>query len=104
MRIECPLLHSRRNKAFGKSLRSYGGAGSVSVEIRDMPRALHRSIMREPVSAQLAPSHHGEMLAQADDLLALMGSASLDIVAQLANELCMSARGVGEWKVAEAAE
>jgi hypothetical protein len=52
---------------------------------------------QEPASVvpPLVPSHLVEMLQDADELLALMARESLDVVAELANALSVSAQGTG---------
>jgi hypothetical protein len=60
---------------------------------------------QEPASVvpPLVPSHLVEMLQDADELLALMARESLDVVAELANALSVSAQGTGAWEIAETA-
>jgi hypothetical protein len=55
------------------------------------------------VAPPLVPSHFVEMLQDADELLALMARESLDVVAELANALSVSAQGTGAWEIAETA-
>jgi hypothetical protein len=47
------------------------------------------------VAPPLVPTHFVEMLQDADELLALMARESLDVVAELANALSVSAQGTG---------
>jgi len=58
---------------------------------------------REVVAPCLAPNDFAEILQDADELLALMGSTPLEVVADLANTLSVSANGAEAWEIAEAA-
>jgi hypothetical protein len=55
------------------------------------------------ISPSLAPSNFVEILERADSLLALMGSETLDVVADLADSLTGSANDAGATEIAEAA-
>src|SRR5881396_1288822 len=56
------------------------------------------------VAPPTVPNNFAEMLREADEVLALLESESLDIVAELANSLSVSARGTGAGQIAEAAD
>ena len=51
----------------------------------------------------LAPVGINEILQDADALIALMGKESLDVVAELADRLTVSAHDAGAWDIEEAA-
>jgi spore maturation protein SpmA len=55
------------------------------------------------VAPTLVPGHFVGMLQDVDELLALMARESLDVVAELANALSLSAQGTGAWEIAETA-
>jgi hypothetical protein len=55
------------------------------------------------VTPPLVPSNFVEMLQEADDVIALMAREPLDVVAELANALSVSAQGTGAWEIAETA-
>jgi hypothetical protein len=56
-----------------------------------------------PLAPPLAPVGINEILQDADALIALMGKESLDVVAELANTLTVSAHDAGAWDIEEAA-
>lgn len=56
-----------------------------------------------PIAPPLAPIAVHDILRHADALLALMGKESLDVVAELANTLTVSAHDAGAREIEEAA-
>jgi|SRR6516162_4907860 hypothetical protein len=56
-----------------------------------------------PIAPPLAPLGINDILQDADALVALMGKESLDIVAELAQALSVSAHGAEAWEIEEAA-
>lgn len=58
---------------------------------------------RDVVAPSLAPNDFVGILQDADALLALMGRQTLDVVANLAHALTVSANSAKAWEIAEAA-
>ena len=56
-----------------------------------------------PIAPPLAPVGINDILRDADALLELMGMESLDVVADLANALTMTAHDAGAWEIEDAA-
>jgi len=57
----------------------------------------------QPLAPPLAPVSINDILRDADALVALMGKESLDVVAELANTLTISAHAAGARDIEEAA-
>jgi hypothetical protein len=56
-----------------------------------------------PLAPPLAPIGINEIVQDADALISLMGKESLDVVAELADTLAISAHDAGAWDIEEAA-
>jgi hypothetical protein len=67
-----------------------------------MIEARTKALRRSP-SPPLVPSNFAEMLQDAEDMLVVMGSKSLEEVAELARALSVSAFDAGAWEIAEVA-
>jgi hypothetical protein len=69
----------------------------------NMANSATKSTNREILAPSLAPHDFVAILQEADALLALMSSEPLEVVADLANTLSVSANGAEAWEIAEAA-
>jgi hypothetical protein len=69
----------------------------------DMSDSASKSTGIRPLAPPLAPIGINEILQDADALIALMGKESLDVVAELAHTLTVSAHDAGAWDIEEAA-
>jgi hypothetical protein len=68
-----------------------------------MSDSVNKFAAGKPLAPPLAPIGINDILQDADALIALMGKESLDVVAELAQALGVSAHGAGAWEIEEAA-
>ncbi len=61
-------------------------------------------LQASPAAPPLAAGNFDDVLTDADIMLGAMASRSLPAVAQLAEALCLRARGAGATKISEAAD
>lgn len=68
-----------------------------------MSDSLKNKVAMRPLAPPLAPIGINDILQDADALLALLGKESLDVVADIASTLTVSAHDAGAWEIEEAA-
>jgi hypothetical protein len=71
-------------------------------EAQHMADSVSKLTASRPLAPPLAPVGINEILQDADALIALMGKESLDVVAELADTLAVSAHDAGAWDIEEA--